>query len=276
MSAAARPRLRELQRWFASVTTHPEGVLEAGAGQARAEKLSRLVTPGPKLSAVERLQIYRDGYFVRLIECLTDDYPALRHLLGEEPFGELAQRYIEAHPSRSPSLNAYGARLPAFCGSRSEPWAPFAADLARLEWALVEVVHASVSETMTPEALALVPPARWQTARLVASPGLRVLRFDYPVNACFQAYRDGGALELPRPAPSATAVYRRGLTLWRLDLEPRAAQLLEALVSGAPLVSAVAALESHYPGAEAGEELARLLPVWLGAWVEGGFFSGVV
>jgi hypothetical protein len=275
MSAASAPGLRQLQRWFASVTTHPQGVLEGGLNALRSKQLERLVTRGPELSAAERLQIYNDGYFARLVECLTDDYPAVRYALGELDFEALARAYIEKYPSRSRSLNAYGQHMAAFCRARPEVWAAFASDLARLEWALVEVVHEPVSGSLTVEALSTISATDWQTARLLPSRGLRLLAFDYPVNDFFQAFRDDGEPQLPERSPTVTAVYRQGLALWRMGLEPRAALLLKDLLSGVPLGVAVAALESRMSDMNAGEELAQLLPRWLGSWVQGGLFSGV-
>jgi hypothetical protein len=267
--------LRELQRWFASVTTHPEGVLEGHLNPERSKKLERLVTPGPRLSAIDRVQIYKDSYFARLVECLADDYPALSYVLGEETFASLARGYIENHPSRSRSLNAYGQHLAAFCRARPEPWAGFAADLARLEWALVEVVHEPASESLAPDALATIPAARWQTVRLLPSRGLRLLAFAYPVNDFFQAFRDERLPEMPGPAHTATVIYRQGLALWRMGLEPRAAALLKDLLSGVPLAVAVASLEARSQPAGTSEELARLLPHWLHSWVQSGLFRGV-
>lgn len=275
MTAATAPGLRQLQRWFASVTTHPEGVIEGHASRGRSQKLEHLVTPGPRLSALERVQIYSDGYFARLIECLTDDYPALSYALGEETFSALARAYIDSHPSRSRSLNAYGELLTTFCRTRSEPWAAFGADLARLEWALVEVVHEPASVSLTPDALARIPAVRWQTARLLPSASLRVLGFDYPVNDFFQAFRDQLMPEMPAPAPAATVVYRQGLALWRMGLEPRAALLLKDLLSGVPLAAAVATLEKRSQAAGTSDDLAHALPQWLGSWVQSGFFRGV-
>lgn len=275
MSAARAASLRELQRWLASVCTHPEGLPAGGLPAWRSQKLERLVKPGPRLSALARVQIYQESYFARLVECLADDYPALSHALGEGTFSSLAREYIAAYPSRSRSLNAYGQHMGPFCRARSESWAGFAADLARLEWALVEVVHAPVSESLAFDTLATIPAARWQTARLRPSWALRVLGFDYPVNDFFRAFREERSPQLPERAPTATAVYRQGLVLWRLDLEPRAALLLKDLVAGVPLAAAVARLETRGHAAGTNDELARLLPQWLGSWVQSGFFRGV-
>lgn len=275
MSTARAASLRELQRWFASVCSHPDGLLAGGQPAWRSQKLERLVTPGPRLSAMDRMQIYHDGYFARLVECLTDDYPALSHALGEQTFWSLSREYIVSHPSRSPSLNAYGRHVAAFCRARSEPWAGFAADLASLEWALVEVVHEPACNGLAEGALATISAARWQTARLLPSPGLRLLVFDYPVNDFFRAFREDREPPLPERRSSATAVYRRGLTLWRMDLEPRAALLLRELISGVPLAAAVARAEKRSQAAGTSAELAGLLPQWLGSWVQAGFFRSV-
>jgi hypothetical protein len=267
--------LRQLQRWFAEQTTHPEGVLPGRAPLERALPLERLVTAGPQLSAVERLGIYNDGYFARLVECLTDDYPALAYALGEATFTALARDYVERRPSRSFSLNAFGGGFAEFCRERPESWAAFAADLAGLEWALVEVVHEPASGGFAVETLASLPPERLQAGRLRPSRALRVLCCEHAVNDFYQAFRDDLAPPLPGPQPTAVAVYRSGLALWRMRLERRAARLLLALLTGSSLADAIAELERHDPEPSALEELARLLPQWLGAWVQAGFFVGI-
>ena len=281
MTLVPAVRLQRLQTWFATVSMHPGGV---GAGALDANRslglpvddgVDRLVTPGPMLSASERLQIYNDGYFARLIECLADDYPALAYALGEEAFSSLAREYIEQKPSGSPSLNAYGRGMAEFCHGRPEPWAAFASDLSRLEWALVEAVHAPLSAGLAPDALSSIPASRWHTARLVPSLTLRVLRFDYPVNEYFQAFRGERAPVIPEPRASATAVYRRGLTLWRMDLAAAAALLLQDLVAGVPLASAVSALERRTCDPAARDGLVQALPAWLATWVSSGFFLAI-
>jgi len=272
VTPATNASLRQLQRWFAAVASQPEGV---SSDSRRSRQLERLVTPGPRLSAVERLRIYNDGYFARLIECLTDDYPALAYALGDDAFHDLCRGYIAEQPSRSPSLNGYGAGLARHCRTRPEPWAAFAADLACLEWALVEVVHEPLEPCLQAEALAEVQPTRLATARLVKSPALRVLVLDHPVNAFYRAFREDTTPAPPGLARAAVAVYRSGLSLWRLDLEPRAALLLQDLLRGLTLEQAVAGAAHRAGGADGALELARRLPQWLGTWVREGFFRSI-
>ncbi|GAC1538244.1 MAG: DNA-binding domain-containing protein [Polyangiales bacterium] len=267
------PTLLEAQTWFADAITNPAGV---AAGEARFA-VDDMVTPGPRLAAIDRLQVYHHAYHARLVECLADDYPALQHALGEDAFEALARAYVVAHPSRSFSLNFYGARMAAFCAVHESPGFPaqFASDLARLEWALVEVLHAAEAPTLSLEALAEVPIERWADARLPASETVRVLRLDHPVNAYLQAWRTGEDPSIPAPARADTAVYRYQLRIWRLDLTPAMAGVLGALFDGKTLGEALASIEAAAETPEAIAEAERNVMVWFRQWVTCGFFSRV-
>jgi hypothetical protein len=247
-------RLRETQEWFARAVMTGEGLAEA----------DRRLTPGPRLSPGERFDVYRQGYVARLVECLADDYPVLEQALGDEGFGALARAYVARFPSTAPNLNAYGRHMAALC---DEEGRAFEADLARLEWAIVEVVHAPVAPPLTMDRLAAMPMEAWATATLAASPAVRVVRAAHPVNDYFQAVRDGRSPAIPAPAPAATAVYRSGKTVWRMGLAAPLAAVLEALLAGEALGAAL----SHAEGTPPEHVMASFRE-----WVQGGLFVGVV
>jgi hypothetical protein len=227
------------------------------------------------LTASERIRIYQDGYFARLTECLADDYPALAHALGQAAFEELCFDYIAAHRSGSPSLNRYGAGMADYCRTRTEAWAAFASDLARLEWALVEIVHEPVGEPLPPNSLNHVTPEKLASARLVPNPALRVLLCEYPVNAYYRAFREELGPALPEPGATGVAVYRSGLTLWRVDLEPRAAALLADLIAGMSLEQSLIAAAARVSASEGVLDLVQQLPRWLESWMRDGFFQRI-
>jgi hypothetical protein len=263
--------LRSLQDWFASAVTSPCGddALEDGA--------RRLLTPGPRLSEIDRLGVYRYAYRARLVECLVDDYPALQFALGEEAFEALCHEYIRVHPSSAPSLNFFGRHMASFCRDEAPepfPLRGFAADLARLEWALVEVLHARTAPALSPAALGAIPQERWPGARLPASDAVRVLRFDYPANTFFQAFKKDEAPAVPSAAAAATAVYRTDMTLWRMDLTPAMASLLEGLFRGETLGEALGKLAEGLSDAETAEA-ERSVMLWFREWVAGGLFARV-
>jgi hypothetical protein len=103
-----------------------------------------------------------------------------------------------------------------------------------------------------------------------------VLSFTYPVNAYYQSYRgDGVLLPLPAAQPSATAVYRSGLVLWRLDLTPAMERVLRALLEGQPISLALARIGVDESDAVAVAEAERSVMVWFSDWVSSGFFTQV-
>jgi hypothetical protein len=271
--AAEKPTLGSQQRWFARAITMPES--EPGAVSDR--DAERMLTAGPRLSAIERLEIYRRGYHARLIECLADDYAVLQHALGEAAFEDLCRAYIAKHPSSGPSLNFFGRRMAEFCGK--EPLLPsglraFAADLAALEWAIVEVIHAPSSEPLTPDGLREVPMEAWAAARLVPNSASRLLRFEHPVNAYFQAFRSGSAPMIPHALASATVVCRSGPTVWRMDLTVPMFGVLSSLFAGESLGVSLARAETSLGDVDEQEAAGRVLS-WFRDWVGSGLFARI-
>src|SRR5919197_5335299 len=94
------------------------------------------------LHQAARLDVYRKAYRARLLTCLRDTHPGLRHALGEELFDAFALDYLETHPSRRYTLfrlsEAFADHLAATRpGDRG--WPDFIIDLARLERTFMEV-----------------------------------------------------------------------------------------------------------------------------------------
>lgn len=230
---------------------------------------------GPRQTAVERLDVYRRGYRARLVECLDDDYPVLRDTLGVDRFEELCLAYVDRHRSTSPNLNFFGRHMAAFCrespGLDENGGAVFLSELAALEWAVVEAVHAEASEPLDAARVRTLRPEEWSAVRFVPS-AVAVLRFRYPVNAYYQARRTGDAPDIPAAVPSATAVYRSGLTVWRMDLTPAMTRVLDALLSGRPLGEALGRIVVDEADGAAVKEAERSVMIWFREWVSSGFF----
>ncbi|HXX70607.1 MAG TPA: DNA-binding domain-containing protein [Polyangiaceae bacterium] len=275
------PTLRSRQAWFANAVMSLSNELEPTA-----EEVESILTAGPSLSARDRLGVYRRAYVARLVECLADDYPSLQTTLGEDRFEILCRAYVAHHPSTSPSLNAYGRLMGEFCRDRMGPdlaselsgagiSAGFLADLAALEWAIVEVIHARSVDPLTPSGLADVPVERWADARLEMTPAFRLLRFAYPVNTYLQALREGKALRVPGAAPAAAAVVRSGTTVWRMDLSEPMCDLLQALASGETL--GVSLERAALAFGDVAEDVAvKRVMAWFREWVSSGVFSRVM
>lgn len=275
--------LAALERWMQTLLTHPDGpelgVQSAEARAALPAGIEDVFLPSRELTSAERVGIYAEMYFARLIEVLEEEFPALVHLLGHARAHGLFQDYVVAHPSRHYSLNVLGQRLPAYLRDEAVELEPraFAVELARLERTIQDVFDAPACASLAVEALTAVPPERWSQARLLPIPAFALLAFEHPVNAWYQAFRERASADAaPLPAPararSHTAVFRQDGRVWRMDLTPAQHALLTALAAGHALEPALLEL------AHAGHDLAALAPElqgWFRTWAAEGFFARV-
>lgn len=71
------------------------------------QELVTEVIEKPPISVAERLKIYQDAYYIRLIESLRDDFADFEEALGSEKFELIAREYIQNTPSRFQNLAEY-------------------------------------------------------------------------------------------------------------------------------------------------------------------------
>ena len=111
-----------------------------------------------KADRVTLLDVYRDGYALRLIEVLTIDFPGVVAMAGPETFDTLTRAYIANHPSRHPSVRWFGRQLADFLATTA-PYdsTPALAEMARLEWVLGEAFDSVDAEPIKAEAVMRVP-----------------------------------------------------------------------------------------------------------------------
>ncbi|HMI91475.1 MAG TPA: DNA-binding domain-containing protein [Polyangiales bacterium] len=261
--------LASLQRWLQHAISVEQGVSEDAA--------ARNVRASPHLGALERVGIYRDAYAARLLECLRDDYPALRKLLGRERFASLCRGYVSAHPPRGASLNDYGAQLPEFCARIADPallgaYRPgLLRDLARIEWASVELIHAPAAAQLTAEQVA-ARAERFADTRLLPVPAVRLLALERSLHPLYAALRSRRrAAPLPACTERAAFVLLHRTTSWEIasdELSTDEGALLASVLAGATVGSALAA------AAERGASEADVR-AWFRGWLQRGLFSAL-
>jgi len=184
------------------------------------------------------LRIYQHAYTARLTAALRDNFGSLPQVMGDHAFDALALAYIDAHPSRHPSIRWFGERLPEFMAARNElvPH-PALIDLARMEWALRSAFDAADAEPIDAAVLAAFAPGQWSRLVFGALPSVQLLDMRWAIEPLWRALQSVAAGEepdLPEPAQHAHVllVWRQGLeNRWR-SLDADQAALLRGLLDG--------------------------------------------
>lgn len=270
------PRLRETQTLLWRLITAPDGVAAALQAPSVRERLppdgiDALVRGDGRLDAVARLDVYAGMYFLRLLGCLVEDFPAVHAVIGHSAFHGLAREYLAAHPSERPSVRALGRRLSAFLEghplSRGRGWLP---DLAAFEWALLEAFDAPDAAPLSAEALRRLTPAEWPTARFRLTPSLRILELRGAVREVWAAAVEGR--EIPSGLEKATAVrvWREGFRVFHRVADPLEVAALRALERGeqfAAVCEAAAAVDPDGAATRVASSLQR--------WIDDAMIVGI-
>jgi hypothetical protein len=220
------------------------------------------VEPGLVVSPPERLAIYARMYIDRLHDVLWDDYPKLVAVLGAEHFRDLVERYLRACPPTSFTVRDAGAALPEYLATRDD-LPPWAADLARLERARVDVFDAADARPLSREDMAVLAPEAWVDFSIAWIPASTFVRVGWAVDALWSEIEDEAPIEAPLQKARTILIWRRALTVFHRTLDPDEATVAE-FVRGCTIADACAAIGALDPDAPA-ERAVELLTRWLDA-----------
>lgn len=289
--SSPRP-LNQIQKWMQAVITHPHSVEEGIASEdARTQidvpldSIETVIERSRALTSLKRLGVYANAYYARLLECLTEEFPALVHAVGEEAFQGLAFEYLQDCPSSSYTLNELGTRFPEYLDSLqssheshdSPDWLDFLVDLARLQRTYSEVFDGPGNEgqpRLRTETLISIPPDRWNAVRFQMAPCLRLEKYRFPVHVYASQVRLNEEPEFPEPEDVHLAISRIQYRVRRWELSPLQYRLLESLLAGETLGEAIVRAMSDKEIEP--DEIASQLRDWFEEWAECGFFTGIL
>jgi hypothetical protein len=287
--------LRQFQRVMTEALFRPltaaDGLQAAWSdGRSTASVAAEFIKPNSRLTSVERLEIYARSYWFRVLDCLYEDYPGVRAILGERRFMKLATAFLAQFPSASFTLRNLGSRLPDFIRDNpafSAPRTLLAVDMGRFEWAQVVAFDGPLLPPLTQDDVLDAPPNR---LRVALQPCITLLECAYPVDEFALALkkrdtalrgeasnaltsmphsRAAARPRLPRPAPICVAVHRQDNLLFFKRLEPEAFAILAALRDGKTLPSACAAALRR---ADPAIDWPSLIRDWFRSWQSLGWF----
>jgi hypothetical protein len=266
--------LAALQEW---VALHMRSRRSLPQNEAVTAEASGRLTGNARLSPVEQLEIYREQFWLRHTASLVEDFPGVGGILGQAEWEQLVEGYLAAEPPRSWTLRDLGRGFPEHVASRQGlSHHALCRDMARLEWAFIELFDAPDAAPLDFAKLARLPPGTLETGQIVLRPALALLAVGYPVADLRQrllaarSEPDAPAVEIPDPEPQQLVLYRAGdRRLYHRPVGPEAFALLEGLRRG---LSLVAACEHALEQAPAhAERLQRNVGTWFREWAKRGW-----
>jgi hypothetical protein len=262
-------KLVDLQESFWRLITAAEPVAaalpELAARDPGLAPLSGWIAADSEAAAAQRLDVYANMYFFRLLDVLREDYPNLIKLVGDDAFHNLVTGYLLAHPSDNPSLRWVGRHLPDYLrGDELGRRHPAAPALARLEWARGEAFDVEDAPVATAADLTAAAPEAWSAMRIRMQPSLRLVELDHQVLPLWLWLERGEGERPEAPAGAAHAViWRRGFRVYHRSAARSEVDCLQALASGATFARMCEALWQH-----AGDDTPRLAVGYLRNWLE--------
>lgn len=217
-----------------------------------------------------RMNIYLEGYALRLLELLSKNFGALRILAGDELFERFGRDYISSHPSHHFSIRYFGDQFSSFLATHPES-EPIFAEVAAFEYALEYAMDAPDASHLCFEDLAKLPPEAWADLTLKTHPSLQTLEFSYPTPTLVSAIqKEEERPTLTRVEPSTPwLIWRFNLRALFQALSPEQQQMMQAIQSGQTFAEICDALcdimEEEKVVSFAAENLRR--------WISEGIFS---
>ncbi len=177
--------------------------------------LQEIIVSGA-LSPKERLNIYRNSQQAILITALKQTYSVCLALVGEDCFHGLATRFIAQETQNPNNLQSYGARFAEFIETFSTTSkVPYLADVARLEWAILQASIGEDVSSMDFSRLAQISESQQKDLCFYLPKHATLLTSDYPIDVIWQAHQSDHLDEIPVDLQRNQV----RLIIWRRQLE---------------------------------------------------------
>ncbi len=290
-------RLVDLQALMAKAVMRPltadDGMQrEWSDGGATAEIAEQFIKPNDRLDSFDRLQIYNQQYWWRLLGNFAEDFRGLRAVLGERKFDKLAVAYLDHCGSQSWTLRNLGSRLEEFLRNRPELTAPqtaLALDMVRVEWARTVAFDEAENPPLPADEVRDIPP---ELLRLGLQPYLILIELHHPIDHLLGKLKRQSEIETgtlsnavssarprarrrltvrPSRKPIYLAVHRHKFSVYFKRLDTEAWHLLRALRVGTPLDAACGL--AFADSTDSPEAMAEKVRSWFAAWMGFGWLT---
>ncbi len=223
-----------------------------------------------QFAPADQLAVYVNAYRYRLYDVTAEDYPILKHYLGDDAFDKVMWDFVNNVESEHFNVGRYAAQLPEFMARHSSGDA-FACELATLENAVSQLVDPEETIALESAHLEGMTPESLMESILYPRMALQLFAFHYPVNDYYLAVKEEQSPPPPKAEKSYVAVFRHEDVVWRMALGENEYHLLHKLFGGTPIGEALDALQTEHD--LPGDELSNQLSEWFSRWMRNGLLA---
>lgn len=134
--------LKKTQQWFGSIISRPIDDNSrinpiSPSGKPIEKEATKYISPSPTLRPAQRIELYNQQYWWRLLNNIQEIYPLLSRLFGAHDFNKtIAIPYIVKYPPNHWSLSLLGDRLVQWIEDEYDAVdKPLVLDAAKVDWA---------------------------------------------------------------------------------------------------------------------------------------------
>lgn len=220
-----------------------------------------------KVGANTRLNIYFNGYRLRIIESLATAYPKLNAWLGNEVFNQTARSYIDHYPSTYCNMRWVGDRMQAHLQNTLKKH-PLAGEIAQFEWSLGLAFDAEDAPILQLEDLAKIAPEAWGELQFTFHPSVQLLSTKYNVIAIWKALDANKRPDKPHKINQHTLVWRQALDSHFRSISYAEYAAIQTVKAGANFAQLCESIQ-----AESTEVATMQAAQYLSAWLNDGLLQ---
>ncbi len=279
--------LQSTQEWFASIITSPLAKNDSinpmmPNGMLIAEEAARYIVPSPTLLPHQRLQIYNQQYWWRLLNTLHANFPLVTRLFGYQAFNEkIGLPYLHQCPPNHWSLTLLGERLPSWVANHyTKPDKPLIHNAANLDWAFTASFIAPQHPPLDLNQLAQEDPSLLLSKPFYLQPHIHLFEWDYDLLAFRELFlqeevdywTEHRFPALPKKQSSYFALYRtlKNSQAWR-EITKGEYFLLQLFQKGSSVEAACEVMEEQELAVY--EQVAANLQKWIQDWTRLGWLT---
>ena len=233
-------------------------LLDANKGAA----FKNQIVNDKKVGVKKRLGIYADAYRLRILEALSNSFPILKALLGDDLFEQAARSYIDQYPSTYRNMRWVGDKMAEHL-QVNFPQYPIAAEMATFEWALGLAFDAEDAPILGLQDLASIPLENWAELTFKFQPSVQLFTFKYNVLRVWQALNAEETPPKVTQIDEPCLVWRKDLNSHYRSLELAELQAIQFVIAGTSFGELCEKLQENATEEQATMQAAQYLAGWL-------------